>query len=51
MGYMRFFIPVLIAGTLSGMLVTRFIDEQRFRKAILVCVMLIGFAVSMKSFL
>lgn len=51
MSYMRFFVPALIAGTLSGVFVTRFIDEQRFRKAILVCVMLVGFAVSMKSFL
>jgi hypothetical protein len=50
-GYMRFFVPVLIAGTLSGVFITRFIDEQRFRKIILVVVMLIGFAVSMKSFL
>jgi uncharacterized membrane protein YfcA len=49
--YMRFFVPVLIAGTLSGVFITRFIDEQRFRKIILVVVMLIGLAVSMKSFL
>lgn len=51
MGYLRFFVPALIAGTLSGVFITRFIDEQRFRKIILICVSLIGFAVIMKSFL
>jgi uncharacterized membrane protein YfcA len=49
--YMRIFVPALIAGTLSGVFFAKFIDEQCFRKTILLCVMLIGLALSLKSFL
>jgi len=48
--YMRVFVPALIIGTLSGMFVARFIDEQRFRRGILLCVLLIGLVVIITSF-
>ena len=47
--YMRYFVPAVVAGTMLGMFVSRFIKEQLFRKIVLVCVIIIGFAVSVKS--
>jgi len=48
-GCLQYFVSAVIFGTLTGIYVSRFIQEKLFRKMILVLLVIIGFVVCVKS--